>query len=250
MIEPDLRRALHEVAKARVLLVASDFDGTLSPIVPDPEAALADREAVDALMAIAALPRTHAAVISGRSRPVLGRLTGWPPGVVLIGSHGAEEADLDVDPEVQRAVSKLTTTLQDIAESYPGSVVEAKPLGAAFHVRHCANPPVAAAAAGAAGRRAGAGIIEGKMVVELLFGPAGKGVALDRLRQRLDSEAVVFLGDDVTDEAGFSALGARDVAIKVGRGETVAPWCIDTQAHVAPVLAIVAEARGAATHSS
>ena len=64
----DLCRALDELARTPVLLVATDYDGTLAPIVDNPEDARADREAMVAVEAIADLPQTFAAVISGRSK--------------------------------------------------------------------------------------------------------------------------------------------------------------------------------------
>ena len=63
----DLNRELDALARAPALLVAADFDGTLAPIVPQPWMARADPAAVRALRALAELPRTHVAIISGRS---------------------------------------------------------------------------------------------------------------------------------------------------------------------------------------
>jgi trehalose 6-phosphate phosphatase len=51
---------------------------------------------------------------------------------------------------------------------------------------------------------------------------ASKGEALTALRDELGARVVVYAGDDVTDEHAFEALGDRDVAIKVGTGETLA----------------------------
>ena len=49
------------------MLVASDYDGTLAPIVADPEQARALPESVGALRVLAGLHETTAAVISGRA---------------------------------------------------------------------------------------------------------------------------------------------------------------------------------------
>lgn len=53
----ELRRALAAVARAPRLLVASDYDGTLSPIMSDPDKAVPHAEAVRALRGLAVLPR-------------------------------------------------------------------------------------------------------------------------------------------------------------------------------------------------
>ena len=62
----------------------------------------------------------------------------------------------------------------------------------------------------------------GKDVLELAVTDADKGAALVRLRGELGADAVLYLGDDVTDEDAFRALGDDGVTIKVGDGDTVA----------------------------
>ena len=51
---------------------------------------------------------------------------------------------------------------------------------------------------------------------------ADKGAALRRLRDELGAAGALYLGDDVTDEDGFRALGPGDVSVKIGDGETAA----------------------------
>jgi trehalose 6-phosphate phosphatase len=53
---------------------------------------------------------------------------------------------------------------------------------------------------------------------------ADKGDALRRLREELGSAGTLYLGDDVTDEDGFRALGPDDVTVKVGEGPTDARY--------------------------
>src|SRR5690606_38112948 len=73
---PGLDRALVALVETATLLVASDYDGTLSPIVDDPEAARPAPGAVAALTAISELADTYAAVVSGRALRDLVRLSG------------------------------------------------------------------------------------------------------------------------------------------------------------------------------
>ena len=63
----ELRRALVQLARTPRLLVACDYDGTLAPIVSDPEQARPSTESVGALRSLAGLHETTAAVISGRA---------------------------------------------------------------------------------------------------------------------------------------------------------------------------------------
>jgi trehalose-6-phosphatase len=60
------------------------------------------------------------------------------------------------------------------------------------------------------------------MVIELAVVSTHKGDALDTMRKRFGASAVLFLGDDVTDEDAFKTLAGPDVGVKVGDGESVA----------------------------
>src|SRR5258707_10853052 len=86
----DLLNHLDEVSRAPVLLVATDYDGTLAPLVSEPSLAEAHRESVVALKALAGLPQTHVAVISGRALADLSGRLGGIDSVHFVGSHGSE----------------------------------------------------------------------------------------------------------------------------------------------------------------
>lgn len=86
-------RATRRISSADRLLVATDFDGTLAPIVADPAAARALPDSVAALHALADLPNTTVAIVSGRSIADLHTLLGDPGALYLIGSHGAERRE-------------------------------------------------------------------------------------------------------------------------------------------------------------
>jgi trehalose 6-phosphate phosphatase len=62
----------------------------------------------------------------------------------------------------------------------------------------------------------------GKDVLELAVTDADKGSAVRRLAGELGAVATLYLGDDLTDEDAFRALGAGDVTVKIGDGETAA----------------------------
>jgi len=122
-IPDDLQRALSNVARVPRLLVASDFDGTIAPIVSNPSDARPIPAAADALAALAALRETTAALISGRALRDLAELSGSPADVHLVGSHGSEfNADfLDaVDDSARALLADLEQTMADLAAQYPG----------------------------------------------------------------------------------------------------------------------------------
>ena len=232
MIDGELEGALRDAAGRSTLLVASDYDGVLSPIVDDPSAAASYAPAIEAMIEISECAGVHAVIISGRSREVLETLADAPPSVTLVGNHGAQAVDADT-AATALAVSAAVT---DLACSFDGAVVESKPLGAAFHYRHVESPDEAAAAAREIGERFGARIIEGKMVVEIVVGHGDKGSAIARMRERWSADAVVFLGDDVTDESVFVTMGTDDIGVKVGPGPTAARYRVADPVGVAGAL--------------
>lgn len=139
-------------------------------------------------------------------------------------------------------VARLVEAFEELARSHPGAVVESKPAGAAFHYRQVDDPSVPDQAREAA-RRCGARILDGKKVVEALFGTAHKGDAVRQLMAELDASAAVFFGDDTTDEHVFEVLGPADVGVKVGSGETLARHRVADPDGVAEALDVLLDVR-------
>jgi trehalose 6-phosphate phosphatase len=237
----DLVDALGIAASASRLLVTSDFDGTLAPIVSDPAAARPLPDAADALIALADLPSVSVALISGRALDTLRELSSMPSSVALVGSHGAEfdsgfAHEID-GTRLQRIVDDLTA----IAEGRPGVAVERKPASVALHVRNAseADGDAALKAARAAASDWDAEMTTGKRVLEFAVISTDKGEAVDILRERADATAVVFFGDDVTDEKAFARMRDGDVGVKVGSGDTLARYRVDAPEDVATALAFL-----------
>lgn len=237
-MSPELDRALERVAARGLLLVACDFDGTLSPIVEDPAAARPDPRALEALSALADLPRTPALILSGRGRDDLERRLGSSgSGIRLIGSHGAESGPSEAGSG-SRGAALFLEKLEPVRDRFPGSELEAKPHSVAFHYRRVAEEdqePARRSAVEAAGGLA-VDVRSGKKVVEFMAVRADKGSALDRYRAETGADAVFFIGDDVTDEAAFQALAADDVGVKVGPEPTAAGFRVADPVEVAAVL--------------
>lgn len=239
-MDESLHAALTRAGAAEQLLVASDYDGTLAPIVDDPDAAWPWPAAWEAFLRLGDMPGVEVALVSGRTRAMLQELTSSPGHVTLIGSHGLE-AGVDTAPP-REEVRRLVAAFEDLAASHAGAVVERKPAGAAFHYRRVAGG-LAAQEARHAARRLGARVLDGKMVVEGLFGDADKGDAVRRLRDRTGSDVVVYFGDDTTDEHVFTSLRDVDVGVKVGPGDSAAGHRVSDPAGVADALTVLARAR-------
>ena len=242
----ELDCALEAVARVPVLLVATDYDGTLAEIVSDPAEAFPVRESLVALRALATLGSTHAAVISGRSLADLSTLSTLDGQVLLVGSHGSE-FDQDFVQSLTREQMELRQRVLDemhrLAARDPGFRIEPKPASVAFHYREVAEGTASGVVeellAGAA-TWADVSVKTGKKVLELAVVHTSKGDAIDSLRHRLGAGAVVYFGDDVTDEDAFVRLQGPDVAVKVGPGESAATHRIADPTEVARRLARLA----------
>lgn len=247
-VDVGLAATLADVAAAPRLLVGCDFDGTLAEIVEDPDDARPVDGAVEALQHLASCDGVTVLVLSGRSLRELTVLLQGIDGVRLVGSHGAERDDdepmLSEGQEQLRA--RVVLALSRAASAVPGARLERKPAGAAVHVRRAARDDAArllgelrAGPASWPGVRA----TEGKEVLELSVVDIDKGRAFTRIRHESDVDAAVFVGDDITDEHVFAALGPGDLAIKVGPGASRATHRVRRPADVVALLDALAAAR-------
>ena len=225
--------------------MTSDFDGTLAPIVNNPADARPLPDAADALAALADLPDTHAALISGRALSVLRELSSAPSTLHLVGSHGAEFDTGFTHPIDAELLARIVSQLRDIAEGRPGVTVETKPASVALHVRNASDVDGSEALrqAEAAAEHWDAHTTAGKAVLEFAVLQTDKGEAVDVLREQCDATAVVFLGDDVTDEKAFRRMRVGDIGVKVGPGETLAAYRVGTPDDVAEALTYLLDAR-------
>ncbi|WP_166772206.1 trehalose-phosphatase [Cellulomonas uda] len=246
--------ALADDAKARPLLVALDFDGTLAPLQDDPSLSRVLPEGVEPLRRIAEADDVALALVSGRALHDLHALAEVPVGTYLIGSHGAERArvtrhglDRDVvrltDEQADR-LAALGAQASAIARGRDGIWVETKPTAVVLHTRLAERADAAAAheQALALGAELGSGVLSGKDVVEISVLHASKGEALGALRDELGARVVVYAGDDVTDEHAFEALGEHDVTVKVGPGDTAARLRVADPHEMTHALAALADA--------
>lgn len=243
------------LASAKHLAVVSDFDGTLAGFARNAYDVRPEQRSLDALACLAALPHTTAAVLSGRHLEGLKRVCPLREPVLFGGSHGAESSweESSLSPEMKAHLAKKEKELKEIIARHPGAELEIKPFQRVLHLRalELQDPDAAAAAyaEGAALSADGFPKTEGKCVVEFSATQATKGTWIEKLRQRVGATAVVFLGDDTTDEDGFAVLNQPpDLGVKVGEGATQAALRLPDIAAVTEFLEELASAR--AQHSS
>jgi trehalose 6-phosphate phosphatase len=178
-----------------------------------------------------------------------------PVNTLLIGSHGAEawlgpgSAELTLD-EAQRALlAEVRGILAEIVEQAPGTLLEDKPAGVVLHTR-LATPDVAddavAAARAVLQDRHGVFLKNGKRVLETSVVNASKGEGVTFLRQITGATAVLFAGDDTTDEDALARLESGDVGVKVGLDFTQAQYRVEAPVHVAELLETLLQERSLA----
>ena len=233
----ELTEALAELARRRPLLLASDYDGVLAPLVGDPSAAVPQPGVPEALAALSARDGVTVALVSGRGVEDLQRVSGLSGSFRWIGSHGAE-FDGPLSAELAARRDALAAQLGPLVAGTPGARLEVKPAAVAVHVREVSDRAAAAALLAQVEGAVDPSLTKkpGKEVLELAVTDADKGSALRRLRTELGAAGALYLGDDVTDEDGFRALGADDVTVKVGDGETAARFRVPDTAGALAVL--------------
>jgi trehalose 6-phosphate phosphatase len=197
-------------------LVATDFDGTLSPIVADPDAARAHPGGASTLRRLAPLVGTLA-VITGRPAAQAVELGGFAgvPQLLVLGQYGLqrwESGRLETPPPspgVARARSELPGVLKR-AGALPGTWVEDKKHALAVHTRRTADPEEALARVRGPltdlAQRTGLAVEPGRMVIELRPHGIDKGGALSELAAQRGARAVMFCGDDRGDLPAFAAV--------------------------------------------
>lgn len=254
-LDPQLQKALSEFASAGPILVATDFDGVLAPLVADPSKSRPVAGSIELLGELARLPDVFVAIVSGRHLAALQTLTGVTAddAIVLVGSHGAEPdrelpLDLTFDDTARQRLAQATRALEAVAAAHPPTRIEHKPAGVVLHTRNVPADIAAAASREALGIVIpGVDVMDGKQIVELSALPITKGSALRALAKEFGTGASLYLGDDVTDERAFAALAddSANVTIKVGAGDTAAAFRIDGPPDVLTVFeAVRAALRG------
>ncbi|MDP5227788.1 MULTISPECIES: trehalose-phosphatase [Arthrobacter] len=250
----ELRAAVEHLAEAPALLIALDFDGTLSPLVPHAADARPHPRAARALVSLAGLEGTTTALVSGRSLESLRHVAQPDPRTLLVGSHGAEvwlgegSTSLTLDATQRELLDRVRQLLSEVASQAPGCWVEDKPAAAVLHTRQASEEDALDAEAAARHlleHLSGVHLLAGKRVLEATVVNASKGEALDFLRAAYGPVSVLYAGDDVTDETAFlrldSGASARfpDLGVKVGDGFTAAGFRVASPEDVADLLELL-----------
>ena len=242
---PDLAA---RVGAAGHLFLFLDFDGTLAPIVEDPDIAQMSVATRTVLRTLASKESLSLGIISGRSLHDLRERVGLKD-IIYAGNHGLEisGAGLNlVNSTAAMQVEPLRHLAQDLRNRLlhiPGVLVENKVLTASVHFRKAPADSreeirrTVNATVDSTGNlfcvTPGLEVLEIKPRVNW-----NKGSAVRWIEAKLDRgpALTVFVGDDITDEDAFAAL-PDGITVRVGpHGKTSARYHLPTQESVPELL--------------
>lgn len=213
----------------------ADFDGTLAPIAPTPAQAELPPRARELLQRLVDRRHTTVTIVSGRQVAVLEHKVGLE-GITYVGNHGMEllcdgdRTEHPVATAARPAIARLAPRFAELVERH-GGVLEDKHISLSLHTRLITDDTVRRKVEHTAWEMAadehGLQPFGGKRIVEVRPRHAPtKGSAIVELLNNAhgsswaDQCAVVFLGDDLTDEDGFRALGDRAATVLVADAES------------------------------
>ncbi|PKY07710.1 hypothetical protein P168DRAFT_313857 [Aspergillus campestris IBT 28561] len=248
----DRAKLVRQYRKARKRLFMFDYDGTLTPIVKDPQAAIPSDRVLRTIKRLAADPRNAVWIISGRDQAFLDEWMGHIPELGLSAEHGcfvrkpgsddwenlAERSDMGWQKEVLEVFQHYTERTQ-------GSFIERKRVALTWHYRR-ADPEYGAFQARecrkqleeTVGRKWDVEVMVGKANLEVRPTFVNKGCIASRLVNEYGTgpgqapEFIFCSGDDFTDEDMFRALQSFDLpsdhvfSVTVGASskQTAASW--------------------------
>ncbi|MDS0282038.1 trehalose-phosphatase [Haloarcula onubensis] len=235
-----------QLGEADGLLVALDFDGTLAPIMDDPDAPQITQANLRAVERLVDHPDTLVAVVSGRQLADLRPRVGIE-GIRYVGNHGLEytvDGEREVHPEAEAQMEDLQNAREEIERrltEFEGVHVEDKAVTLTVHYRRARDvsaEEVTAVVEDVVEPVEGLKTSNGKMIVEVK--PTvewHKGAIVERLRDEVPASwQTVYVGDDTTDEDAFRVLGEDDFGVLVGERATAADYRVQDQAEVSRLL--------------
>jgi trehalose-phosphatase len=245
------------VQDAANLALFLDFDGTLTPLIDDPDQVRLSPAVRQCLYGLSQRPDTVVAIVSGRELSDLQRRVAIP-GIYCAGNHGLEISGPQrafVEPTAVEHVGnlrRLTKCLSERLHTIPGARVENKGYTAAVHFRCVPESRTADLRRVVHATLANADhpfqLTTGNQVFDIrprVHWTKGDAVTWIR-KQTVPSALPIYLGDDTTDEDAFAKL-VEGVTIKVGPGpQSRAQYFIEGPEQVLEFLEWLAAQRGAA----
>ncbi|KAK3110096.1 threalose-6-phosphate phosphatase [Teratosphaeriaceae sp. CCFEE 6253] len=260
----DRTRLLTQYRAASSRLFMFDYDGTLTPIVKDPQSAVPSDRVLRTLQTLAADPANSVWIISGRDQKFLNEWMGRIPALGLSAEHGsfmrkphsttwinlAERMDMSWQTSVLETFEHFTTLT-------PGSFIERKKIALTWHYRQSEQERAAHMARECqkhleqtVGKLYEVDVMAGKANLEVRPTFVNKGEIAKQLVAGFVAEKpdfVLCLGDDYTDEDMFRVLDSSRLppehvfAVTVGASskQTLAKWHLLEPVDVISAIALL-----------
>lgn len=229
------------------LYTVFDYDGTLAPIVNDPDQAflrLKTKKLLDNLYRVSKI-----GIISGRSLSDLKTRIDFKTDFIS-GTHGLESifSSGKEHKEYQIFFKGLQTILN---EMFPELTFEKKTIGFTIHYRNLDDSKeIVSSILELLNTFPEIKIIGGKKVLNILPNrPHNKGWVMQKLLQHNPDANFLYIGDDTTDEDIFKIKNERLLSIRVGKSlKTSAPLFINNQKEIDQFLWSILSYKGLSIH--
>ncbi|KAG9687786.1 glycosyltransferase family 20 protein, partial [Aureobasidium melanogenum] len=248
----DKTKLLTQYRKSEKRLFMFDYDGTLTPIVKDPQSAIPSDRVIRTLKTLASDPRNAVWIISGRDQAFLDEWMGHISELGLSAEHGSflrkpksEHWENLTEKEDMSWQQKVIDTFQHYTERTQGSFIERKKIALTWHYRR-ADPDWGVHQANecrkllenTVAKEYDVEVMPGKANLEVRPKFVNKGEIAKRLveeyghEQGMAPEFVLCLGDDFTDEDMFRSLSNSklpkehvfSVTVGASSKQTLASW--------------------------
>lgn len=213
---------VEQIAASLNPVLILDYDGTLAPFVVERDKAVPYDGVIERIEAIAEAGKTRLIIMSGRALADLRPLLKLRKRVELWGGHGAER-ELPDGTKSESAISAealagLEEARSICSQMLPSEAYEVKPTSIAVHTRGGGQELVEEEIVPAFNEIAFNTPLQLHRFdggVELRPEGINKGTAVNTLLEEAGDALVAYLGDDLTDEDAFEALGDRGLKVLV-----------------------------------
>lgn len=243
MDRPHQKALLSKIDSANRVFLFVDYDGTLTPIVSHPDLAIPGRNVQALLESLAAKVNTHVTIVTGRPKAFCERYLSIE-GVNMVCEHGAfikpsgtdewHSPVLVPEEEVTHFRTDILNIFDRTVQLVPGSHVEKKETCIVWHYREAEQDFASQQAheLGATLQQSLAktpfSVYHGKKSLEIRFAHSHKGYGVEYfLEQNLfdpESDVLVTIGDDVTDEDMHRVYLKDNVSIHIGKANAYSKY--------------------------
>ena len=228
----DWKNIQKKIQRSSLILLASDYDGTLTPIVSRPELAKLRNNIRKILVSLSKCDKFKVGIISGRRLSSVEGLV-RVKNIYYAGNHGLEIKGPKVNfthpayyyfrPCIKTIKERLKKRLKGIK----GLIVEDKSLTLSVHYRLVDSENIAMLkrifreTVASYIKKNSIRIFSGKKVFEIrppVEWDKGKALEMiESLTKTRSKQLRIYLGDDTTDEDAFKVLSVKDISVFVGK---------------------------------